>query len=758
VHQRFHLFARTHADGWTALSVLTRPEYAVIGRDLHAAREELSETLARDLALDHLPHEESFWEDIEVEKIELELRAVQHERLVVVPMQFTVCVHPVDPQGGAGERYTVRVPRLSLSFTLIGRSHLHEWAVERIRGELHLADVRQLLALRPARRERIETLEVRWHGAGRYLKAVRGQRLAKAAAAALEAGPALGGVGVDLVEVARQGRLPRALSRADEVERLVQTLSRQHHRAALLLGPPGVGKTAIVHELCHRIAGGLVPPRLEGVRVWAVSGNRLMAGMRYLGEWQERALGIARTLQATGDVLYTGGLVELLQAGSGRAGLNAGQLFLPFLDRDAFPLVAEATADGLVRSEHLHASFVRALRRIDIAGMDRDRAFGVLEVLARRIARDAGTGTEVTPEALSAALELLARYGAADALPGSGLALLERMVRSNPGAALARTHAIAAFAHGTGLPQAVIDPDVPLDEASVLAHFQRRIVGQPEPARLLTDLVLVLKAGLSDPGRPLGSLLLLGPTGVGKTESAKALASWLFGSDDRLVRFDMSEYGAIGAARRLVDGPGGQGLLTRRVREQPFGVLLFDEIEKAEPAVFDVLLQVLGEGRLTDGTGATVSFRHTIVLLTSNLGAADPPAVGLVPRSAAAEGLRYRRAAEAFFRPEFVNRLDAIVPYRPLSVDAVREIARGMLAAAVSREGLARRGVAVRWGDDVLEHVVGKGYDPKLGARPMRRAIEVEVLAPLARVLALGGHGSTLALAVRGGRIAVTPT
>lgn len=750
MQKSFHLFVRTHPSGTIAASVLTHPGYAALGTDLATVRAELHDVLARDLALGHLSTEEpTSWEGLEVEAMALDLRAVQHGRLITVPLTFTLVHHPL-----GDDRFTVYVPRLQLAFALAGRADLRAWAEERIRGHLHLAEVRTLLDLRAARRERVEALEVRWHGAGRYLRELRATQVVRAAEVAAGAAPALAGVGTDLVEEARRGRLPRALARKEEVDRLVQTLARPHQRAALLLGAAGVGKSAVLYELCHRIAAKEVPERLLETSVWFVSGNRLVSGMRYLGEWEERALTIARTLQATGDVLYVGHLVELLQVGS-TGGMNAGQLFLPFLDRDQFPLVAEATPDGLVRAEAIHAGFVRALRRVEIDGMERDRALGVLDVLAKRLAREAGRGTEVTAESLAAAVDVLLRYGDADGLPGTGLPLLERMVKANPGVKLARTHALAAFSQGSGLPLAVIDADTALDEAALHAHFAARVVGQPEAARVLAELVLVLKSGLSDPSRPLGSLLLLGPTGVGKTESAKALAGWLFGADDRLVRFDMSEFAAYGSARRLVDGPGGQGLLTKRVREQPFGVLLFDEIEKAEPGVYDLLLQVLGEGRLTDGTGATVSFRQAIVLLTSNLGATEPPAVGLVPRTAADEALRYRRAAEGFFRPEFVNRLDAIVPYAPLTETATRVIARGLLSQALAREGLGRRGVRVTWGDDVLDHVVRAGFDPRHGARPMKRAIETEVLTPLGRVLAAGAAPEALALVVRDGRVAV---
>lgn len=752
MQQRFHVFARRYDDGWAAMSVLTHPHYAVVGRHLGHMRDELHDTLARDLALEFLPRQEQFHEALDVSSLDLELRAIQHGRLVAVPLTFTLAVAPLSK---AEDRWRVFVPRLDLQFELLGREALEAWATERIRGALHLASIDRLLAVRPAPRERIDPLLVRWHGTARYRKQLRVERVSKAVTAAAAARPSLGGVGVDLVVEAKEGRLPRALQREADVLRLIATLSRRRQRAAVMVGEAGVGKTALVQELAHRIAAGRVPPKLRGESIWFVSGNALMAGMTYVGQWQERGLQIASELAQRGGILFVGGLLELLQAGSGSGGLNAGQLFLPFLDRDALPLLAEATPDGLVRCEQLHGPFVRALRRLPVDGMDRDTALGVLQVLAQRMAR--ASHTTVDDDALDAALEVLARFGRSDGLPGSGLSLVERMVRAAPGRLITREDAISAFAETSGFPVAMVDPVAPLDETAVREHFAHRVVGQPEAADVMAQLILVVKAGLQDPTKPLGSLLMLGPTGVGKTESAKALAAWLFGSDDRLVRFDMSEFAALGSARRLVEGPGGQGALTRRVREQPFCVLLFDEIEKAEPGVFDVLLQVLGEARLTDGAGATVSFRHCIVILTSNLGATTTGRVGLVGPSADDLARHHRAAAEQFFRPEFVNRLDHLVPFHPLTEASIRIIARGLLGQALAREGFRRRRVTVTWGEDVIEHLVRTGFDPRLGARPMRRAVETEVLAPLSARLAQGAARCTLELEVRDGAVAVVP-
>jgi ATP-dependent Clp protease ATP-binding subunit ClpC len=394
---------------------------------------------------------------------------------------------------------------------------------------------------------------------------------------------------------------------------------------------------------------------------------------------------------------------------------------------------------------------LRNLQRVHVDAMSVDDAFGVLDTLGRRMGKP--HRTTVGPEALHGALALLARFGRHDALPGSGVALLEQMIRSWPGTTLERQHALDAFCAASGFPLKIVDDTQFIDEDALRASFHDRIIGQPDAVDRLVDLILVVKAGLGDPDKPLGSFLLMGPTGVGKTESAKALAGWLFGSQDRLVRLDMSEFGAWGSARRLIDGPGGQGLLTRKIREKPFCVLLLDEVEKAEPGVFDVLLQVLGEGRLTDGTGATVSFRHVIILMTSNLGASNRKRVGLVGESADAADRRYRRAAEDFFRPELVNRIDALVPFRSLDQHDVRTIARGMLTSALDRDGIRRRGVEVTWGDDLLDHLCEVGFDPRYGARPMKRAIDDHVMAVIARELVSRPDATRLALRVVDGAV-----
>jgi hypothetical protein len=344
-----------------------------------------------------------------------------------------------------------------------------------------------------------------------------------------------------------------------------------------------------------------------------------------------------------------------------------------------------------------------------------------------------------TREALQRALDILARFGDSNALPGSGIRLIEQMAHLHPPSQQKRKlhpqDAIQAFSRASGFPEALIDPDQTLDMDGVRKFFSDRIIGQENPVRLLSNLITLIKASLNDPQKPLGSFLFMGPTGVGKTESVLALTEYLFRDRKRLLRLDMSEYSAPGAAMRLVGGVDGEGDLTRKLREQPFSVVLLDEIEKADPSVFDILLQVLGEGRLTDTTGSTVHFTHAIVIMTSNLGAEQKNPVGFAGRTLKGLEAHYREAAERFFRPEFINRIDFLVPFHPLERDSLRRIAKMMLDQAIQREGFQRREIKIQYNDELLDHLVSIGYQPRYGARPMKRAIEQTVLVPLSRRL-----------------------
>lgn len=802
MQQSVHLFIRQHPNDWLTASVLTHPRYAAFGPALAPLKEQLAEVVAHELGEGAMRATDCWLDGLERRTLELTLKAVQHDRLIEVPMRISLVVRPLP---GKADAYEVRVPRLGQVFRIIGADNIAPWSEEMIRGHFHLKPVETLLPFQSARGERLERLDVTWQAPKSKIAKRRALKRRLADDDDDDFGfdwlrggrSTLGEVGVELVEEARRGRLRRAAFRDDLVDSLVGVLTGSTATSALLTGPTGVGKTALVHELAHRIAEGRVPPALADVPVWHVTGGRIIAGMKYLGEWQQRCRQIIDEIRSERGILYVESPYELMTAGSATRGMSVAHFLLPVIRSGEITVIAECTPDGLLLAEQTGPGFIDALRRIPVPRHPAAEALAILEAAAAKLEKQ--HKVRFTPAGLSRAMDVLARFGDAAAMPGSGLALIEQMARlPGEGTALARevagmarmpsessgeasdessgdpatkpsakpsdrpelgpAAAVRAFARATGMSEQLVDPDVTLDPAAVRAWFDERVIGQPAATALLCDLITVVKASLDDPERPMGSFLFMGPTGVGKTESALTLAEYLFGDRERVIRFDMSEYGHPGAAARLVGVGRSEGDLTRRVREQPFCVLLLDEVEKAGGEVFDVLLQVLGEGRLTDGTGRTVRFTHAIIIMTSNLGASERRAIGLGGSRVDDGAARYREAAQRFFRPEFVNRVDYLVPFEPLGQAAVRGIACRMLDAALAREGFARRGVEVTYDESLIDHLMTHGFDPTYGARPMKRAVEQQVLVPLSKRLVAAGSdaaGQTWALSVADGALVV---
>ena len=351
-------------------------------------------------------------------------------------------------------------------------------------------------------------------------------------------------------------------------------------------------------------------------------------------------------------------------------------------------------------------------------------------------------------DALPIVIDLQRRYARDTAFPGKGAGFLRRLAikQENAEAPIAREQVIAAFHEQTGLPRSFLDQSQTLSSDDVTCALRERFVGQVDAVQAAVEIVGLAKSRLNDPARPLASLLLLGPTGVGKTQFAKSLAAYLFGHEDRLLRFDMNEYVSASAVPQLV-GTFAQpeGLLTSAVRRQPFAVVLFDEIEKGHPDVFDLLLQVLGEGRLTDSLGRTADFTNTIIVLTSNLGA-QRSATGLGFGSRDEDLQRVSiRAAESFFRPEFFNRLDRVIPFDRIAREDLQHIARLLIDNVLRREGLVRRQCVLNIAPAALEWIIDQGHDPALGARALKRSIERELTRPIAEYLAGIVSGTALA-------------
>ncbi|RKH18260.1 ATP-dependent Clp protease ATP-binding subunit [Corallococcus sp. CA047B] len=747
--KNFHLFVRRYPGLGVAAHVLTHPHLASFAADLSTARLDLAEVVGRLLRRGELWDDVTHWEDLRQRRMAFTVRAMQHGRLLPVPLRLTVVTH-----GGRGASRTARkgdtakakakgplrvwVPRVGVEGMLHDAADLESYVEELVRHELYLAPLERLHGLAYLGEESVETLSV--PSRGKQTPKARADEETSKQPKRLPPPPGLAEASRCLNEEARAGLLERAWERDAEVARLAEAVTASSRASVLLVGPASVGKTALVHELVQRAEVAAVGHPLRGLEVYSTSGGRIMAGMRYLGQWQERVQHMVEALRVRRAVLHLDSLSELLSLGGGDTGLDVARHLLPALEGGEVALVLEATPEDVARAERTHGAFLQALRQLSVAPLAAVAARSALQQASQRVAR--ARKVRFTQDALERAAELTERFG--DGPPPGGAVALLRSASTQPSSTgeVDAAGVTQAFCTRTGYPRELVDTSVRLDPEALLRRFRERIVGQDEATLLLRNLIVTLKTGLADPSRPLGAFLLLGPTGVGKTESALALAEYLFGDTSRLARFDMAEYAAPGSAARLVGEVGGQqGGLARRVREQPFGVVLLDEVEKADAGVHDLLLQVLGEGRLTDGTGRTVSFRNTVVLLTSNLGADSAGrSLGFGGGSVRDLEQHYLGAATAFFRPELLNRLDQVVPYRPLTPDVIRALARRTLEAALAREGLTRRGVKVSFGEDVVEYLARTGFDARYGARPLKRAVEQHVVTRLAQWLA--GHAS----------------
>ncbi|MEZ4433697.1 MAG: AAA family ATPase [bacterium] len=549
-------------------------------------------------------------------------------------------------------------------------------------------------------------------------------------------------VGVDLTHRAIDGRLGRTFGRDAIVADVMQRLERPG-AAVLLVGPSGVGKTAIVYEVARRLAarGEALHARTD---VWAVDGNRIIAGMSVVGAWEQRCKEMVAELDARQDVLFVEDMPALVHTGrTSHSETNVATFLEPHLARGELRIIGECTAERLEATREEAPGFFSRFAVVQVPELAERETLMVLVDAVRAI--EAREAVRVEPEVLEGILALTRRFQRRQCHPGKAVSWLERLVSDHHAVerddygrrVLDRERLVDFFARRTGLPRFVLweQQSRPFDE--VAAHFERRIIGQPAASRAAAEIVCVLQQGLDDPERPLATMLFVGPTGVGKTETAKALAEYLFGSGDRLIRFDMSEFRDPWSMARLFgDRWQPEGELTRKVAQQPFSVVLFDEIEKAHPRVFDAFLQVFGEGRLTNAAGRTTDFCNTILVMTSNLGVREAErAVGFAELRGSGEARHFTQAAEAFFRPEFFNRIDRIVAFRSLGRADLGPLIKRILAAVLARRGLRRSGVMVEVEPELVELLVDEGFDPRYGARSLRRALEQRLTVPLARRL-----------------------
>jgi ATP-dependent Clp protease ATP-binding subunit ClpA len=532
--------------------------------------------------------------------------------------------------------------------------------------------------------------------------------------------------------------LDRILLRDREIEELTRLLEAPDRRPVLLLGPSLVGKTALLHEYVWRTVSTRKEPHKVVNYTWLLSPQRLISGMSFVGQWEKRLLAIIIESRRKEHILYFDDFLGLYYAGrTSQSDLCAADVLKPYIERREVRLIVEMTPEAfrvLRERDRGFADLFHVLPLQEPSGRD---VLRILIEVQRQLEMQHRCRFDL--DVLSTVLDLQRRYVRHLSFPGKAAMFLRRIAVKNRRFAIERDNVLQEFHLQSGLSLTFLDNREKLAAAEVIKRMENQVIGQPYALQACAEVVSIAKARLNDPERPLASFLFLGPTGVGKTQCAKALATYLFGEADKLLRFDMNEYTEPGAAARLVGTffqP--EGLLTAAIRRQPFAVVLFDEIEKANPEVFDLLLQVLGEGRLTDALGRTADFCNALIILTSNLGVREASAsLGYGSRNGHNRDA-YTKAAERFFRPEFFNRLDRIVAFERLTRDDVGRIAQLLMRDLFRREGLVRRKCLLRVEGQALDRIIDEGFDPILGARALKRALERQLAQPVAVRLAAG--------------------
>ncbi|HEX9550056.1 MAG TPA: ATP-dependent Clp protease ATP-binding subunit, partial [Candidatus Limnocylindrales bacterium] len=638
--------------------------------------------------------------------------------------------------------------------------------------------------------------------------------------------PTVDALGINLTDAARAGKLDPVIGREKEIERVIQILGRKQKNNPALIGEPGVGKTAIAEGLAHRIVAGDVPDILLNKRVLTLDIGSLVAGTKYRGEFEERLKKIIEELRNTNDaVLFIDELHTLVGAGAAEGAIDAANILKPPLARGELQCIGATTLDEYRKYIERDAALERRFQPVMVDEPTLEQTIEILVGIRERYEQH--HKVTITDEAVKAAADLSIRYITDRHLPDKAIDLideassrvrlrhasappplreaqreLERVTKEKDAAINAQEYESAAklreseaevrervdslreawqtsvageaptvdeeeiaqvVAMWTGIPVTRISEA----ESERLLHMEdalhHRVVGQQEAIEIVAKAVRRARAGLKDPKRPIGSFIFLGPTGVGKTELAKALAEFMFGSEDTLIKIDMSEFMERHNVSRLVGAPPGYvgfdegGQLTEAVRRKNYAVVLLDEVEKAHPEVFNILLQILEDGQLTDAKGRRVDFRNCIIIMTSNLGAKQLQsgatlgfrAVGDSDEARAQsshEIMREKVQAELKnnFRPEFLNRIDATVVFRTLTMEEIREIVDLMLKRV--REQLKAQEMGLEVSQEAKDHLIKLGWDPAYGARPLRRVIQNLIEDVLAEHLLLGRYepGTTI--------------
>ncbi|HLH22775.1 MAG TPA: ATP-dependent Clp protease ATP-binding subunit [Chloroflexota bacterium] len=650
--------------------------------------------------------------------------------------------------------------------------------------------------------------------------------------------PVIDQLGMDLTAAARANKLDPCIGREREIERVIQILSRRTKNNPALIGEPGVGKTAIVEGLAQRISAGDVPETLMGKRLLTLDIGSLVAGTKYRGEFEERLKKIIEEVKNSGNcVLFIDELHTLVGAGAAEGAVDAANILKPSLARGELQTIGATTLDEYRKYIERDAALERRFQPVLVEEPSVEETIEILRGIKERYEQH--HRLDISDEALKAAAELAARYVPDRFLPDKAIDLVDeassrvRMQRASAPPSLkdamrglesvqsekesaisAQQYELAAelrdreaklrarieklesgwqsqqgsdkpvvtaedIAHvvamWTGIPVMRIAEEESTRLLQMEGALRGRVIGQEEAITVIAKAVRRARAGLKDPRRPIGSFIFLGPTGVGKTELARALAEFMFGSEESLIRIDMSEFMERHSVARLVGAPPGYvgfdegGQLTEAVRRKSYSVILLDEIEKAHPDVFNILLQILDDGRLTDAKGRRVDFRNTIVIMTSNVGAELIRRQGNLGFAVSRDEARtqeeqYTKMKDKvlgemknLFKPEFLNRIDASVVFRALNRDDVRQIIDLLLQRV--RGELTETQIKIEVTDGAKDLLMEKGFDPVFGARPMRRAIQNLIEDPMAEALLEGRFkaGDTVLIDRQGEDMVMTP-
>ncbi|HEU5439607.1 MAG TPA: ATP-dependent Clp protease ATP-binding subunit [Ktedonobacterales bacterium] len=651
--------------------------------------------------------------------------------------------------------------------------------------------------------------------------------------------PALDQFGRDLTAEAREGKLDPAAGREREIRRVLTVLGRRQKNNPVLMGEPGVGKTAIVEGIARRIVEGSVPPTLRNARIISLNIGGTVAGAMFRGQFEERIKTILEEVRQNPEIiLFIDELHTVVGAGNAEGAVGAADLLKPALARGEVRVIGATTLDEYRKHIEKDAALERRFQPVKVDEPSVEEAIAMLAMV--RPNYEAHHGVRITDEAVEAAAKLSDRYINDRFLPDKAIDVMDEAASAikldaidrgefgpetvgalevqlsniqaeKEAAALTEDYeraaklrqqelevqtqldeakqsaehaaplvvtpeAVAKVVEGwTGVPVSQMLESERVNLRNLEAQLEARVIGQNEAIVAVSRAIRRSRAGLKDPRRPIGSFLFMGPTGVGKTELARALAAELFGGEDAIIRLDMSEYMEGHTVSRLYGSPPGYvghdegGQLTEAVRRRPYSVILFDEIEKAHPEVFNALLQILDDGRLTDGQGRTVDFKNTVVIMTSNVATPDIKrnGIGFTPiRWGAAESTqdseeaqRHDRAMQGLkmaFRPEFLNRIDQIVVFHSLGREQLVQIVDLLMSQVAAR--VTEQGMTLRYGDDLRDFLMQEGFDEEFGARPLRRAIQTHVDDALADAILAGElhSGQTAVLSVVDGAVKVT--